>query len=558
MSIYNSLSNCYVSSYTVNGVVYNEDGSYTAQEFPGDVFNLFGSNFGNALSIQQVPPGAQFTQTEQNNAPIYFYLVIKANPGYHIRYFNIYLGYSSLTEAQQNVPTNEDAIWYGDEAVIGDGKPAKSWSGQSWEAMGIDEDDLFGGPGATVVVYDSLSDADTNINNEVIVQLKMNPNFVMPSSNHTISLDLGGYASEYQPPQPDTPDQALGFLNYRLYITNYDSDNEPIYVARYYDTFSTNPQSLDDYGPLSFFNIANLGIILGEGGAGGQFYTALGNDPSAGNLPEIDAATGSTYGSNFPDNYTDCVESFQPTCYSTYANPLELEGFYDDTNAVNINTECGQLMAPDISQAANSLDNHPNTNPSVAVTTLYKKHATQFRFTTQESALNFATFGTSIDINFLGNSINPQTSAAYSDSGRAMDWYISLGNNSNYELIADSSFIDVYKIITIINHTSGNGDGYIDSSIYNSGVLMASESIYPQPTCPVENEDYDQLLISDDTQNNSHLDINNVILTQIDDTTVRLTIKLNSNAFPYTLYNADGSNKNTTTKIFLEINPTEI
>ena len=412
MSLYNSLTNCYVSSYTVNGVVYNEDGSYTAQEFPGDAFNILGANPTNALSIQQVPTGAQFDQTVQNNVPINFYLVIKANPGYHIRYDDIYLGYDLLTEAQQNVPADENAIWYGDEQVLGDGRPAKSWSSQAFQAMGIDEDDLFGGTGATVVVYDSLFDAATNINNEVIVELRMNTNFVMPSSNHTISLDLGGYASEYQPPQPNTPDQALGFLNYRLYITNYDSSSEPIYVARYYDNFSTNPQSLDDYGPLSFYNIANLGVILGEGGAGGQFYTALGNNPSAGNLPEIDNATGSTYASNFPNNYTDCVESFQPTCYSTYANPLELEGFYDDTNAVNINTECGQLMAPDISNAANSVDNHPNTNPSVAVTTLYKKHATQFRFTTQESALNSAPFGSSIDINFLGNSINPQTSAA--------------------------------------------------------------------------------------------------------------------------------------------------
>ena len=141
----------------------------------------------------------------------------------------------------------------------------------------------------------------------------------------------------------------------------------------------------------------------------------------------------------------------------------------------------------------------------------------------------------------------------------ALCWYVSLGNTNNYELIADSSFIKVVRILTTINQDEGWQSGEVLNNP-PAQLFIGSQGLLQSRLAP-DNETVDV--------NNSYLDItpSNIELTQIDSTTVKIKIlfrditipwqQLPPSSPPYSVLPFPNTSR-FTTKIFININPVEV
>ena len=206
----------------------------------------------------------------------------------------------------------------------------------------------------------------------------------------------------------------------------------------------------------------------------------------------------------------DILNSFQPTCYTLYRNDIEELGFLNEatTDAPNvITTECGQLIFtnPNNMQSLQALQNvyyHPN-NSQASINTAKSNYG--FRYQGFSNVNSF--------LPYLSGAEFPNIEPGGPVIPTALSWYVSIGENPNYDLIADSAFIDVWKIIT------GNR---------TSGAWPSGNPTTPSTSCDFASEDDFSYLISDSGVNNSDLDIDNITLTQVDNKTVKITIPFKS------------------------------
>ena len=447
--------------------------SYTAQEFAGDTANGV-----EALELQSPPSGAILSSSTTS----VYYLTVQPLPGFKIDRSMVTISNLTPTEQPGNIGLPNGMSLYFDV-----GATDSSLS------------DIL-----SIRVFDSLGVNYESCDNNVILEITLSPEFSMPASNHTISIDIGGEAISCVP-EPVVPEVVEA--NYQLpmqeayisdiRVTNYSNQNNyNIFFAQYYETAS-NAQSI--------YNQDNTDAYINW--VPGNYFGGF-------NLPPYDwniiGASG-VYESLHPNNYTDgCLNSFQPTCYTLYRNDIEELGFLNEatTDAPNvITTECGQLIFtnPINMQSLQALQNvyyHPN-NSQASINT--KKSGYRFRYQ------GFSNVNSILP--YLSGAEFPNIEPGGPVIPTALSWYVSIGENPNYDLIADSAFIDVWKIITG-NRTSGG---------WPSG-----NPTTPSTSCDFASEDDFSYFISDSGVNNSDLDIDNITLTQVDNKTVKITIPFKS------------------------------
>ena len=148
----NSLQNCTITSYS-------------AQEFAGDSVN--------ELEAQTLPSGTGYTSSQAQTLYSYF-LKISPLPDYHIKAATVTIGGYVSDDTTGTSPLGTGVYGW----QIG--------SGSTGAAIAQYEGTLN-----QVQVYDTLTESDTNCNNEIIVLVQLDPGFVMPSNNVNINLDFG-------------------------------------------------------------------------------------------------------------------------------------------------------------------------------------------------------------------------------------------------------------------------------------------------------------------------------------------------------------------------------
>jgi len=478
--------------------------AYTAEEFAGDT--AYGAA---TLELQSPPAGA----LETSAIPLYYYLTIESESGYHIKAENINIGGVNGEFQQQN------GIY--------------QWTDGSIVTGSVVPSDIL-----NIRTMDSLAD-NTDCSNKVIVEIVLQPSFTMPANDHFINIDFGGTAQSCAPlvdPVVDPRMQFELFLNSNADTYSFQDGQftmlYSLYVAKYFDS--------EQYA-ASVYNDSNYTIVDGEW----TYNACSGNQP-----PDYDF--NQCWNDEDFFNVSDsCLDSFQPTCYgknrngSTSFGPLS---WFDVTNTNNVTTTCGALG---ISNIDNVFGSAPTGHPNIAEFNYFvgesanpyqpimSKEIYRFRFSSGAVVGN-SWYLSQVDYPFLvpGDGILPPY----------LCWYISVGNDSNWDLIASTETIDVWKIvsttyITPFNNYTWTGGAPItpdsvDCSIFGTSGVLISE------------KNSSGVVI----QNNSNLDISNIEITQIDSKTIKLKIPFQSD-FQAEIWD-DQFARNT--KIFLNVYPTEI
>jgi len=505
--------------------------SYTAEEFAGDMTT--GTNL---LEIQTPPTG--FISTNDGgvvgNTSIK-YLVIKPLPGYTIDRSMVSIstltplidGNSPNGQTNQH-PNGRDQYWFMDEA------------------SGLSDMDL-------ILVYDSLGTNWESCDNNVIIQCHLKVDFVMPDSNYTINIDLGGTAVSCNPLPPPEPDVTADYstvpnvlyMTNGIYVTNYSNTNNFNYFfAQYYD---------EESYASSEYNIGNHNLYL------------------QGELP-INPMTPPVYDFNniwqqeYDNYYNDgSLNSFQPTYYTYYTNTWEEDGMYN-TGDNTINTTCGQLYLrnnpafPQLTDwSASVAPEHPNNNDNYFYNPpdVFRNHS-EYKYAFSNNNYFFS------GLRYLPVEDYPTIDAGGPALPTALTWYISVGDNPNYNLIAGTEFVDVWKIMTISDPDVANGSEFAqDGNAPLPPSIQCNLSLYESNTGVNPNLEY---YISDGSENNSDLDINNISITQVinsDGSVNNKAIKLRIPFKSGLSISRFGPIANVTTafrrtKVFINIYPTEI
>ena len=454
---------------------------HTAQEFAGDMTT------GDNLLETQTPPSGSIMSSAVSGV---YYLEVVASPGFKIDRSMVTISNLTPTLSYENYESDNGNLQFtnGLDFYVNPGVTDTSLS------------DIF-----SIRVFDSLASNYENCDNTVILEFTLNPFFEMPASNHTISVDIGGEAVSCAP-EPAVPEVVE--TNYQLpmtedyvssiRVTNYSNQNNyNIFVAQYYETASDAQSIYNEHNYLGYVSYQENDYISGS------FLP-----PYDWNIFEGNGVYQSAQPNNYPDG---CLNSFQPTCYTLYRNDIEELGFLNEatTDAPNvITTTCGQLIFtnPSNMQSSQALQNvffHPN-NSNASINTAKNEYAFRYQGYSNTNIFPYLS-GTEFPNIEPGGPVIPT----------ALSWYISIGENPNYDLIADSAFIDVWKIIT------GNKVG----GTFAANVEGASASSSPSICTTSDDFSY---VVSDSDVNNSDLDIDNITLTQVDNKTVKITIPFKS------------------------------
>ncbi len=505
--------------------------SYSAEEFAGD------SYANETLESQTLPSGTGYTSSEAQALNSYF-LKISPLPNYRI---------------DSSMMTMGSLSWYSDNELSVLGTEIRKWetlNPGTLAAFGNTLNQLV-----AVRVYDTLIDSDTNCNNEIIVQVVFPVDFVMPSNDLLFNIDFGLIAYSCEEEQVWV-DNAIGMQKFSL-IINSNFENCDLFVAKYFDD-ATYAGSIYQYQ-----NSLAAGQLQQE-------ITVPIYDPDflwLSNNPE--------YFVGSPNPQQDSpLASFQPTTYNQYNGAATFPSgdpwieWFDIDITNNITTDCGQLNVyppPKAYDGANNFNLGANVvltqgtiGPNAESNPIYhdRQYNEQYTFLawsgTQDNQNNqgFIPFLSQIDYPLLtpGDGVLPTH----------LQWYISIGDNSDYDLTESGS--DLWKIITT-NYipTSQFGNADFDEVTYLS-------------QCPSEGSGIETFTSETNTsgvvtQNNSYLDIANAEITQvikpdgsIDRKTIKLKIPFQSNVqipmwnqSPGTSFNNSGI-----TKIFLNLYPTEV
>lgn len=523
---------------------------YTAQEYSGDVF--FG---GGSLMETQNPPTGALLQLAVSQ---YYYLVIKPLPGYKINRSNVNIGGLYLGPIP---PVDPTSTFY-----------PNGISTYSSDSNDNNITSVIPSNVAVIRLYDSLNTNWNNCDNNVIVEIKMDAGFEMPSNDFTISLDLGGAAQLCEvatPSDPTTPDTypSSNRMEHELYITNWPqiigsgvgafTESSWIYIARYFDNEQYASSVYNSGNPIQY--ISNTSTLYNS-----EF------------VPVYDW-NNNYYQNTYPEFYNDgSLNSFQPTYYSLY-RPFEMTQTYMQESGTNtISTLCGQLLIRDLygthqegitsqnaswggGQSSGSVGAlfHPNASSEISLPGGFD----DITILTRESHPALQNFEVKSDpetFQYLSMSQYPTIEPGGLVLPTHLTWYIRIEPGGNFELIANSNFLDVWKIITIEN----------PSNPFALSV-PAGNAVCNVPTNQANvtwNAD-DQWYISDNGQNNSDLDIDNIEFFQVDSKTVKMKIPFRTGLSINRLISADNLGITTVTgdaytirrtKIFLNIYPTEI
>lgn len=458
--------------------------AYTAEEFAGD------AGFGVAtLELQNPPAGA----LETSATPLYYYLTIESESGYHIKAENINIGGVNGEFQEQNGIYQ----WTDGSSVTGNFLPS----------------DIL-----NIRTMDSLAD-NTDCSNKVIVEIILQPTFVMPANDHFINIDFGGTAQSCAPlvdPVVDPRMQFEIFLNSNADIYEFpNSTGYHIYLAKYFDS---------------------------EQYASSIYISQNQNTQNCnGNSPPVYDYSGCWNDEDFFNVSPSCLDSFQPTCYGRYrtgSSNYSPANFFDITNTNNVTTTCGALTIWNTGDTVgDAFGSHPNLmellpNMVEPVSNHFKY---LYRFSSDISEDNYLS---QVDYPFLspGDGILPPY----------LCWYISIGSTSNWDLVANTETIDVWKIVS----TTFFPDTSFIQSYYSPDTIDCSFTGTEGVLISEKNSSGDII------QNNSNLDIDpdNIEITPIDSKTIKLKIPFQP-GFQAEIWD-DQFARNT--KIFLNVYPTEI
>ena len=442
---------------------------YESEEFPGDGF--FVTN--NEMEVQNIPSDIQ--SDIQNTLSTFstfgqYLLVIEAMPGFNIQASMINIGgvYGDANTANSIVPTWE---W-------GPNTLQPTTSALPTIMQGVDE--------CNIKMVNSNIDNPSSCSNKVYVRVQMPFEFQMPAYDVTVNIDFGGAALQCETNVTISEGIQFSYLNYSLVIGNGQNANPDcqLFIAKYYESEAYAASIHDMYNQNA------------------QYNAGLETDNIILYVPTYDP-TGEWLASNptFWTGSPSALQSFQPTYYNVKRNTGPNYALWNLSNDNNITNECGQLIYQlngSFGQQNQLPIEHPNydENPRFIIGRMNYKYR------------------------FYPNDLNPDQ-YPYLTPGdgilpSSLCWYISVGNNPNYELFPEG--VDVYKIISALGYY--NNFGWLETS-----------------PCPEPGVAYEQILVSEmqngsEVQNNSHLDITNIQCVPVagsNNKTVKLTINFQNN-----------------------------
>ena len=477
--------------------------SYTAEEFAGDT--PFGGE--NDLELQSPPSGAVLEGFETAS---FYYLVIASMPEYRIDRSMINIG---------DVITSDVSIF----AAYPNGIAVYNSGSNDSSVVNVIPENVV-----QIRIYDSLSTDFSNCDNKVIVEVKIDPGFVMPASNYTISIDLGGTAVECEPVISDETIQTWLQIEALLYITNFGLNmGYSLYTAHYYDDESYASSNFNTFNSYDYLNIPASGI-------NGDINTC--------EVPVYDF--NGNYQAEYPQYTNDCFDNYQPTCYALYGDGgMEESGWFDGED--NISTICAQLSvgqsALGIIDTVGGMSDLFNPDGLSMMCNTNNKAKYSYKIQSNPSSYQYLS---EIDYPIItpGDPMIPN----------ALSWYISVGDNSDYDLEAIEETIDVWKIVTVVNQSSSSGFPPDNTCTFNDTPVTAG--FFGQVVCS-------EYFVSDSTEENSDLNLSGKTIEYVDNKTVKLTIPfktdLSINRFESVLPES-GSWPTRQNKIFLNIYPTYI
>ena len=363
---------------------------YEAEEFAGD--SILDPE--NPIGLQPVIQGNPF-ELGDTQVPSFYYLVIEAMPGYNIQASMINIGGVLGINIGESGIANETYLWSSSQnnnSTI----PGPEFINQE----------------AGIRAKNSSADP-SSCDNKVFIRVALNFDFTMPANDVDINIDFGGAAVECSPyvaPEVD-PGISLAILDYRLIIGNGVNANTDcnLFVAKYYESLDYAASSHDFYNQTT-------GLFPPTTNAGDPNWSVQN--------PEFFTANPSA------------LDGFQPTYYNRYKNQPLTSQLWNLNNTNNITTECGQLIHYE-SGAGGFQPQLPIEHPNYSENPIYIFSRMNYRYVFFPYAIGSGSQSLFESHPFLvpGDGVLPSS----------LCWYISVGNNANYELMPEN--VDVYKII---------------------------------------------------------------------------------------------------------------
>lgn len=489
------LNNCTVTQY--GPVLENEGDSPLTQTLETQLPPSFIQNGVEVLA-------SQFNTTMH----AHYWLVVSANPGYHIHTGMITIaGQTADSSDFTNIGVNATT---GEEMLTPNGM-------HFW---GLNPDTNIPNNVNVIMTVDSKLDKWNECDNQVIVLVNIEEGFSMPSYNVQFLIDLDGSADYCYTGIEDNTN-----LNWQmrtqLHITGDFSGNllaGAVYIARYFDDTSTSPNNFarwltngyndwagysvyyDDAPQFSYDVAPKLCYPEAEGPVTNWGYQGDGDDP--------------------------CIGQLQPTCYrKPYHNRWTNYGYLDEPTEEAPYT-IGTVQGRIISTSGNT--------------------STVTNFTSDLSGYGFQEFGM-VRMCWMRSLYKYKATPPNSGGSEYVDlteyptftpggphipsaeiFYLKYfgttaygANPLNKRLIADPQFIDIWAATTIVRATNGQRYSW-SGGTWSDG-----------PSGWVGGEVDDNYLVYEYTAENNQcdIDLSNVVLEQIDDQTVKITIPYNVNTY---------------------------
>tara|TARA_R100001079_G_scaffold109908_1_gene83901 strand:- start:716 stop:2209 length:1494 start_codon:yes stop_codon:yes gene_type:complete len=467
-----------MSSYLENCTIT----SYSATETVGD--NIFGEN---TLETQTLPNWFpdQFTAS-----PGVYYLVIESFADYYVKKNMLTIQPVSVSGV---LTTNTSNNLYVASSFFNNENLQDSISSGLY-SFGQNFDTAV----ESVEAFDTIEEASCD--NKIIIKVTLKQDFVMPAYTFIIKLNLNLQAQSCQDiveGATQSDNSLIGFSMYSLHVTNFGEDFDlDLFIAKYHESASY-ANSPYNFHQGDFYGTNNVELVDYD--------------------PDGDWSNGELEGQEYNYQGAPCLQSFQPTCYTQYANNITELGYNDISNNNNLTTTCGAIAAgynanstqfsSDFGQSGSEISTyHPDSGATLlpgAGEIIYKHNYVYQAFSQSTNSPAYLSNG----IISPGSTVLPNY----------LSWYISLGTNSGFQLQDDPLFVNVWKIVTY----------FILDGFQNSFSTVSNNS-----DCP--SEDTYTALVSeknsngDVISNDSHLDINNVELFSVDDQTVQIKIPFKS------------------------------
>ena len=527
-----NLSNCTITQY---GPIL---------ESPGDSIE------NNTLETQSLPDDtllniAYFSQEEAGVSGMYF-LEISSNPGYHVHSGLITI--NDIAAPAGEIETDSsgfnatgDPIEYPNGIRRFTGGEVNSYNLSSE----IDE----------VVIWDSNGNEWWKCDNKVMVQVIINPGFVMPESDLSLKIDFDGdgipcdEVDPYFTPIPLEDRQLTWEMYTGIIITNeFISDGAPptkvVFAAKYYDT---------DYVENQFDNHY---IDHGPWTAGGEGMAA-------------------EYNLNPFDIELDCINETQPTCFQELGDNLNnINQFTTNQPSGALSTianDQGKIAIPyhedvlsdDLWQMTiNNPDYTDSFNLSLTTSVINSSAPLHSHYKIYQNAPWSQIYPINVEAPELSLETNPVIYPGDGQIPSSESWEIEISGSEwgeGYELVAQPEFVDVWGGVTVITYQNG----YVASSVGESPMCPQTFNFITGTGMSADNNfDTDDVTYALWTAANNEcdMDLSNVTLTQVTPTRVRINIPYRSDLawIRGTEENSSSISDQRFNKIFVNIHPIQI